>query len=1478
MAPARAAACAVRSPQGRPLTAAQLGVWLGQQLDPASSAFNIAEYVDISGPLELDALVAAVRAAVAETEVLRTRFVADGPRQVEHTPDQAVQVVDVSAAPDPLAAARALMDRDVAEPRDLTGDELFAHIVFRLTPHRTLWYHRVHHILLDGYGMALIARRVAELYTARVTGTSMPPYAFGSWDAVIAADAAYAESPERERDRAYWLDYLGNRPAPVTLSGATPHAPSSAGRTLREFTALDAETVALLRRVAETARANWTDVLTTAIAAYVHRMTGATEVCLALPVMLRTGTPALRVPCMTLNGVALWTEFAGEPTLTTLTGRVARDLVRGRRHQRYRSEQVRRDLGLVGTDRSMYGPSVNIMLFDYDLRFGACTSTVHNVTAGMIDDLVFNLYDRGDGNAPTLYLDGHPGSYTSAELATQLRRFTTFLRRVLTEPDRPLGAIDLFLPGERAALRAAGHGPERRWPANLVHEVLAAQTLRSATATAIVATGAGGRQESLTYGELATRTQQLRAALVAAGTRPGDAVAVLLPRTGDAIAAVFAVLACGGVYVPVDPEQPAARTAVLLDGLCGRTELGAILTTTALTSPLPAALADRAVLVDDHAAVTADTVTPPLHPDHPAWVIHTSGTTGTPKATVISHRSVRNLYHHHREQLIEPAVAACGGRRMRAALTASMTFDTAWEGLLWLLAGHELHVIDDELRRDPDALVRYIRAQHIDFLDVTPTFARELLGAGLLAGQHRPAVLALGGEATDAALWSELRAEPEIAVYNLYGPTECTVDATWTTVAAHAAPSIGGPVSNGRCHVLDLALRPVPPGVVGELYVGGLPVGQGYLGESGATAAKFVADPFDPKGGRLYRTGDLVRRQPDGGLDYLGRGDTQMSLRGYRIEAGEVEAALATHPGVGGAAVRIHAEVLVAYVVPTAGAALPDPRALRLHLAARLPDYMVPSIYLELRRLPHTANGKLDRAALPAPPAAATTERPARTPAERTLVRLFAEALELDSVGIEDDFFARGGHSLRAARVLNGVRAAFGARWDLRTMFDTPTVAGLAERLESGREIDELPWSTADLEEDVHLVDDLVAIGEPSAPPRVALLTGATGFLGAFLLAALLEQTDLRVYCLVRAQDDAAAMTRLRDTLARYGLRDRADPPPPADPSRPGSARRESRIVPLAGDLAEPLLGLSPERYRELADTVDTIVHNGARVHHFEPYARLRPANVEGTARILRLACTGTPASVHFVSSVDTAFAVDGNPAVLSEDRRVAATSLPPNGYVASKWVSEGLLYAAAARGVPVTVTRPGRIGGHSGTGVSGPDDAFWSLLRAMVVLGAVPDELYRTGTVDVVPVDWVAAVIAHLVTQRGVGRTCHLTSEQPLPFAAIVAVLRESGYPIATVPATDWHNRLTALADQASARGDHALTIARAHAAHLARPGTAATYSRTNTRAALADATVPQPDSLSAVRAGVDYLIRTRFLPPPAVPVGAQPSKRHPC
>jgi nonribosomal peptide synthetase MxcG len=1326
------------------LTAAQHGIWTGQQLDPLSPAYNTAEYVAIHGPVEVELLVSAIRTAVAETEALSMRFTEeDGvPRQVVDPPSYPVHVDDLRAEPDPVAAAERWMAEDVARPVDLHADVLFGHAVLCVGDEHFLWYHRVHHILLDGYGLALVARRVADVYTALAFGADPGLPGFGQLDAVVVEDRDYRESEQHARDRDFWVAYHRDRPAPPTLAGR--------GAPLARHMVRASGHLALgaLRQVAVSVRANWTDVLIAGIAAYVHRMTGAAQVSLALPVMLRTGSVALRVPGMVLNVVQLYTDFTGRPDLAAVTGQVRDHLRTSRRHHRYRYEELRRDLNLVGSERKLFGPSANIMPFDYGLTFAGLPSVVRNVSAGLVEDMAVNVYDRADGDGMLVALDGNPNLYTKDELARHVERLLVFLGRLLDAPDRPVAEADLFLDDERTLLSHT----DPQWPDGTVTALLADQVARTPDLPALVAS-----DTTLTYAEFADRVRRLAGLLADRGAGPGTVVMLLLPRTSDAVVALFAAIHAGAAYLPADPDHPPARLAHLV----ADAEPCVVVTTTDLVRSLPAGVA---TLVLDEPATHPGLAEPAVSTsDQPLCLIHTSGSTGTPKGAWITHRGMVNLFHHHRTTMIEPTAGA-------AALTASLSFDTSWEGLLWLLAGHELHLVDDDTRREPAELLRYVEEHRIDFLDITPTYANELLAAGLLdPGRHRPAVLALGGEAAGPAVWTALRAVPEIAAYNLYGPTECTVDATWARLADAETPVIGRPVGGGRCHVLDAELRPLPPGAVGELYLAGTPVGAGYHRRPELTATRFLPDPSGAPGARMYRTGDLARWRPDGQLEYLGRADDQVKVRGFRIEPVEIEAALVEHDDVAQAAVAVRGDRLVGYVV---SAGTVDQADLRRHLARLLPDHMVPPVYVPLERLPATVSGKLDRAALPDPAAPAVTGRSPRTGHERTLCVLFAEVLDLSEVDLDTDFFAAGGHSLLVARLIGRVRETFGIRLGVRDVFEAPTVAALVERMAAPTSSH--PWAGVDLAAEIAL--ELQVPADGVRPPRSLLLTGATGFLGAFLLRELLDRTNLRVHCLVRGNSPAE---RIRSALRRYRL----------------SEDGLDRVVAVPGDLARPALGLAPEVFLRLAADVDAVLHNGARVNHFEPYDRLRATHVQGTAEILRLATTGHLKPVHYVSTCDTADA---------ETRRVSPEALMPNGYVAAKWVAEGLVLLAGERGVPVAVHRPSRILGHRGTGAVNPDDAFWTLIRAMVTLGAAPED---TGHIDAVPVDWVATTIVSLLT---VGGTHHLTSPRPLAVADVLDRLRARGYPLAAVSADEWTDLLT---------DDPALSIAAAHWRGAAAP-----------------------------------------------------------
>ncbi|HEV7650999.1 MAG TPA: amino acid adenylation domain-containing protein [Actinophytocola sp.] len=1046
-----------------PLTGAQEGTWTGQRFDPDSPAYNTAEYVEIHGPVDVGHFTTAVRTAVGEADALTVLFGAgpdDRPWQEPGAcPEWTMHVADVSAEPDPAAAALAWMRADLAVPVDLRREPVFRQALFRAGPNRFLWYQRVHHIALDGYGLSLVARRVAEVYSALVAGCEPPACGFGALSDVVAEDRSYQDSSRFAVDRDYWLGKADDTPAPVVLAGR----PGSLSRTVvRESACLDRAAADDLKTAAAAAGGTWSEMLTAAFAAYLHRMTGEAELVLAVPVMTRLGSVSLRVPCMVTNVVPLWVRVDAGATLAGLTEQVATELRAGRPHLRYRYEQLRRDLKLVASERKLFGPSVNIMPFDYGLRFAGYPGVVHNVGAGLVEDLVLHVYDRMDGNGLRIVVDANPTCYTQQEVATHLRRFLTFLRRATHAPARPVADVDLLLAGERRLLLEEWNDTPGDVPPTTVPDVFEAQAAGTPDRTALVAEGG-----TFTFAELNGRANRLARLLVEEGAAPELYVGLLLPRTADAVVALLAVLKAGAGYVPIDPDHPPRRIELMLadsapvvllatEELRATAEAAAGRGTVRVVAVDEPATAARLAGLSERDLTDGERHAPPT-PGTPACVVYTSGSTGTPKGVVIEHGGLVNLFHHHRKAMIRPEAARlreAGREAVRAALSASLSFDTSWEGLLWLFDGHELHFVDEDRRREPAAMLDYVTERRIEFLDITPTYAEELVAAGLLAeGRHRPAVIALGGEAAGPALWTALRGARDIATYNLYGPTECTVDALHCRLADSPDPIVGRPLRNTRAYVLDDARRLVPPGVTGELYLAGHPVARGYHERPALTAERFVDDPFGPPGTRMYRTGDLGRWRPDGTLEFLGRADEQVKIRGYRIEPGEVEAVVSGHPDVAQTAVIVREDRpgrqrLVAYVVPMAGRPAPEPAVLRRYAAERMPDYLVPPAFVALERLPRTTNGKLDRRALPAPGHGATAAgRAPRDRREAALCGMFAELLDVDRVSVDDDFFSLGGHSLLVGRLIGHIRAEFGVRIGIRTVFEAPTVAKLAPAL-----------------------------------------------------------------------------------------------------------------------------------------------------------------------------------------------------------------------------------------------------------------------------------------------------------------------------------------------------------------------------------------------------------------------------------------------
>jgi amino acid adenylation domain-containing protein len=505
------------------------------------------------------------------------------------------------------------------------------------------------------------------------------------------------------------------------------------------------------------------------------------------------------------------------------------------------------------------------------------------------------------------------------------------------------------------------------------------------------------------------------------------------------------------MYVPVDVSYPVERVRFMLADAAPVV----VITTAELAGQGPVvpllvlgsaeAEAELAALAD--APVAAAERRGVLAPGDAAYLIYTSGSTGRPKGVAVTHQGVANLAAFEHREVTGPA-ARRAGRRLRVGLVAALSFDGCWDMMLCLVAGHELHVLEDDVRRDAHALVAYVRLHRVDVIQVTPSYAEQLLEEGLLDGP-RPSVLQVGGEAVGAGLWERIAQAEGVTGCNVYGPTECTVYSTAARVSGDR-PVIGRPVPGTRAYVLDEWLRPVPAGVPGALYLAGAQVGRGYWRRPGLTAERFVADPFGPAGERMYRTGDLVRWTRDGVLDFLGRADDQVKVRGFRIEPGEIAAILAESPLVSQAAVIVRDGGLVAYVVPVDGP--PDPAELRRHVMTKLPDFMVPSAFVTLDSLPLTPNGKLDRSALPDPAEShAPVGRGPRDSREEVLCRLFAELLGREPIGIDDNFFALGGHSMLVTKLVNRIRSDLGAEVTVKTVFQAPTVADLGAQLATAR-------------------------------------------------------------------------------------------------------------------------------------------------------------------------------------------------------------------------------------------------------------------------------------------------------------------------------------------------------------------------------------------------------------------------------------------
>ncbi|MEU6238028.1 amino acid adenylation domain-containing protein, partial [Kitasatospora sp. NPDC047058] len=1029
-----------------PLSFAQRRLWFLQQLEGTGPVYNMPLAWRLSGPLDPAALEAALGDVVDRHETLRTVFPAvDG---VPHQEVLAVGAVRPKPAVTPAdeTALPGLLTGAAARGFDLAAEPPLHAEVFELSADEHVLLLVVHHIAGDGWSLGPLAADLATAYAARRRGeeprwSPLPvQYAdYTLWHDRLLGDRTDPDSPFA-RQTAYWAERLAGLPEQIRLPADRPRPPAATYHGGHLAVDLDAELHAALVRLAREHGASVYMVLQAALAALLDKLGAGTDIPVGSLIAGRTDQALDELVGFFVNTLVLRTDTSGDPTFAELLVRVREGALAAYAHQDLPFEQV---VEALNPSRSLARQPLfqvllalqNVPRTEFALS-GLQSEIVLVRTPTAMFDLGFHLLERGGTGGPAEGIIGRVEYSTDlfdhATVEALVARWLRLLAAVVAEPERPLSRIDVLTAEERHELLVARNDTARPVTAATLPALFEAQVRATPDAPAVVFEAGEPVSCVLPYRELNRRANRLAHALIARGVGPEQVVALRLPRSAELVVAVLAVLKTGAAYLPVDPDYPAARIAFMLED------------------------AKPSAVLDDLGAVTPDGDLPetdpvvPVDQRHPAYVIYTSGSTGRPKAVVMPAAGLLNLLEwHHRAVGGEPGT--------RTAQFTAISFDVSvQETLSALLYGKTLVVPTEEQRRSAELFAHWLDRHEVGELFAPNLVVEALAEAAEEAGLDLPhlRLVAQAGEAMrlGGAVRRFQARRPGRVLHNHYGPAETHVITAYPLPADPAdcplPVPIGRPIANCRAYVLDSALQPVAPGVLGELYLAGAGLARGYLNRPGLTAGRFVADPYGPAGSLMYRTGDLVRWRADGELEFAGRVDHQVKVRGFRVEPGEIEAELTAHPGVAQVAVLAREERIVAYVVPLAGAGA-TAAALAAHLRARVPDYLVPSAFVLLDALPLTPNGKLDRAALPAPePGPTAGGRAPRTPQEQILCELFAEVLGLARAGVDDDFFGLGGHSLLATRLVSRVRATLGVELELRSLFRTPTPAGLAAGLD----------------------------------------------------------------------------------------------------------------------------------------------------------------------------------------------------------------------------------------------------------------------------------------------------------------------------------------------------------------------------------------------------------------------------------------------
>ncbi|HDK5921964.1 TPA: enterobactin non-ribosomal peptide synthetase EntF [Klebsiella quasipneumoniae] len=1006
-----------------PLVAAQPGIWMAERLSTLPGAWSVAHYVELRGALDPALLGKAIVAGLQQADTLSLRFEEQEGEVWQWVAAERTfaepPIIDLRTTPDPHRAATERMQADLAQDLRVDGgNPLVCHQLLRVGDERWYWYQRYHHLLVDGFSFPAITRQIAAIYRAWQRGEATPESPFTSFAEVVDEYQRYAGSEAWQRDKAFWQAQRQALPAPASLSAA-PLGGRAAGSDIWRMK-LEMNADAFRRLASHVPQCQPADLALALTTLWLGRLCNRMDYAAGFIFMRRMGSAALTSTGPVLNVLPLAVHIDAQETLADLAMRLAAQLKKMRRHQRYDAEQIVRDSGKAAGDEPLFGPVLNVKVFDYQLDIDGVEAVTHTLATGPVNDLELALFPDETGGL-SLEILANKARYDEAELRRHMARLTALLVQFAADPTLRCGDAEMLSADELTRLTAV-NDTAMPLPATTLSALVADQARKTPDAPALA-----DANWQFSYREMRQQVVALAQLLRQRGVKPGDSVAVALPRSVFLTLALHGIVEAGAAWLPLDTGYPDDRLRMMLED-ARPSLLIASEYQLARFSDIPGL---ESLCYQQPLAVAEDAPLALSKPDHTAYIIFTSGSTGRPKGVMVGQTAIVNrlLWMQDRYPLSADDVVA---------QKTPCSFDVSvWEFWWPFIAGARLVMAEPEAHRDPQAMQQFFAHYGVTTTHFVPSMLAAFvasLDADSVAACRTLRRVFCSGEALPTELcreWERLTGAP---LHNLYGPTEAAVDVSWypacgpelAAVTGSSVP-IGWPVWNTGLRILDAAMRPVPPGVAGDLYLTGIQLAQGYLGRPDLTASRFIADPFAP-GERMYRTGDVARWLANGAVEYLGRSDDQLKIRGQRIELGEIDRAMSALPDVAqavshacvfnqAAATGGDARQLVGYLVSDSGLPL-DTAALKARLAEQLPPHMVPVVLMQLADLPLSANGKLDRKALPLPTLGGERSgRPPEPGMETLVAAAFSQLLGCEVNDIDADFFALGGHSLLAMRL-----------------------------------------------------------------------------------------------------------------------------------------------------------------------------------------------------------------------------------------------------------------------------------------------------------------------------------------------------------------------------------------------------------------------------------------------------------------------------